>query len=152
MNSWAARSTSSPLTGPEKLTATAEAPALAMVPSQSSSSWEPSAYAFNLVQVPALPPDTEETAMLEEETFTTSTKASPALCGSTERVVTPEPAVVAKPPTAEIVADAALAGPEGTSTSTTALSSVTVTISGKKRARKSRAGNGAPYRWRGLPV
>ncbi len=105
MNSWAARSTSSPLTEPEKLTATAEAPALAMVPSQSSSSWEPSAYAFNLVQVPALPPDTEETAMLEEETFTTSTKASPALCGSTERVVTPEPAVVAKPPTAEIVAE-----------------------------------------------
>jgi hypothetical protein len=83
---------------------------------------------------------------LEEETFTTSTKASPALCGSTERVVTPEPAVVAKLPTAEMVEEAALARPEGTRTSTTAASSASVTMSGKNRARKSRA-----EKWHVLP-
>jgi hypothetical protein len=36
VNSWAARSTSSALTEPEKLTVTAEAPELVMAPSQSS--------------------------------------------------------------------------------------------------------------------
>ena len=79
VNSWAARSTSLLLTEPEKLTVTVAVPELVMVPSHSSSSWEPSPYASNLVHPLALPPEMEETVTVEEETFTAMTKASPEL-------------------------------------------------------------------------
>ena len=77
LNSWAARSTSSPLAGLAKPTVTVEGPGLVMVPSHSSMSWVPSLDPIKWVQVPTFPPEIDKTETMEDETFTTITRASP---------------------------------------------------------------------------
>ncbi len=51
----------------------------------------------------APPPESDETVVVAEETLTTASKASPTWEGSTDKVVTPLPALLARLPTAEMV-------------------------------------------------
>jgi hypothetical protein len=101
--SWALNSVLMPETLPEKPTVMVEDPVVEMVPSHSSTSrfWVASEALVSLVQV-APPPETEETETDDELICTASTKASPAVWGETDKVVSAVPKVEARLPTAEM--------------------------------------------------
>ena len=88
---------------PDQVTVMVEEPVVVTPPYHSSSSFptEPSK-ATALVHVVTPPPETDDTCTVVRPSSALSTMRSPADDGSTDSVVMPEPAVVAKLPTAEM--------------------------------------------------